>query len=107
MADTKPYTEILVSDDPADLVLALVEAAKLICQKVGKKPHEGIMLLLIAAASIAAVGTGKPAKANADELADALGTAITLADSLFETGNFLGRKSRRRAHAHRSRRVQQ
>lgn len=73
-----------VPADPRDRVLAIEAVTKAICQQTGQDPAEGVMMLLIAAAHLTAVYSGKSADQNIMTLAGCLGNATAAADGFFK-----------------------
>lgn len=70
---------------PRERVLAIEAATRAICEQTGGDPAEGTMMLLTAAAHIAIIHSGKPAKDLLDDLASSLGYATVAADQFFPT----------------------
>lgn len=72
-----------VSSDPRHRVIALEACVRAICEKTGKDPADGVMMLLTAAAHMFTTYSGMSPDQAAMGLAESLGAATVAAEGFF------------------------
>lgn len=80
----KVNMNVKMSDDPRSCILTIEAVTREICQKTGRDPAEGVMMLLTAAVHMTNTYSGGSVKDQVTTLASALGSATVAADEFFK-----------------------